>query len=94
MGEEDGAHAACRSRPAPEEKPGVTGARLRSSTRDRPATWRGAPAEYTMQAFSAGFLRDLAEVWSQEGRETIELRGQTWSIHFLSRNSLLHTRRM
>ncbi len=24
----------------------------------------------TRQAFSAGFLRDLAEVWSEEGRET------------------------
>ena len=25
----------------------------------------------TRQAFSAGFLRDLAEVWSEEGRETM-----------------------
>ena len=25
----------------------------------------------TRQAFSAGFLRDIAEVWSEEGRETM-----------------------
>ena len=58
------AHAACRSRPAPERQ-GKARSLARglgfASTPDRPATWRGAPAWYTLQAFSAGFLRDLAE---------------------------------
>ena len=44
----------------------------------RPTRWKpgqsgnlnGRPVG-TRQAFSAGFLRDLAEVWSEEGRETM-----------------------
>jgi hypothetical protein len=31
----------------------------------------------TRQAFSAGFLRDLAEVWSEEGRETMVKTART-----------------
>jgi hypothetical protein len=31
----------------------------------------------TRQAFSAGFLRDLAEVWSEEGRETLVKTAKT-----------------
>src|SRR5580704_2600165 len=31
----------------------------------------------TRQAFSAGFLRDLAEVWSEEGRETMVKTAKT-----------------
>jgi hypothetical protein len=31
----------------------------------------------TRQAFSAGFLRDLAEVWSEEGRGTMVKTAQT-----------------
>ena len=31
----------------------------------------------TRQAFSAGFLRDLADVWSEEGRETMVKTAKT-----------------
>ena len=31
----------------------------------------------TRQAFSAGFLRDLADVWSEEGRETMVKTART-----------------
>ena len=39
-------------------------------TQWKPGNLNGRPVG-TRQAFSAGFLRDLAEVWSEEGRETM-----------------------
>jgi hypothetical protein len=50
----------------------------------RPTQWKsgqsgnlnGRPVG-TRQAFSAGFLRDLAEVWSKEGRETMVKTART-----------------
>src|SRR5580700_609922 len=50
----------------------------------RPTQWKpgqsgnlnGRPVG-TRQAFSAGFLRDLAEVWSEEGRETMVKTAKT-----------------
>ena len=50
----------------------------------RPTQWKpgqsgnlnGRPVG-TRQAFSAGFLRDLAEVWSEEGRETMVKTART-----------------
>ena len=50
----------------------------------RPTQWKpgqsgnlnGRPVG-TRQAFSAGFLRDLAEVWSDEGRETMVKTART-----------------
>ena len=51
---------------------------------NRPTQWKpgqsgnlnGRPVG-TRQAFSAGFLRDLAEVWSEEGRETMVKTART-----------------
>ena len=50
----------------------------------RPTQWKpgqsgnlnGRPVG-TRQAFSAGFLRDVAEVWSEEGRETMVKTART-----------------
>ncbi len=38
----------------------------------------------TRQAFSAGFLRDLAEVWSEEGRETMVETARTSPATFFA----------
>jgi hypothetical protein len=38
----------------------------------------------TRQAFSAGFLRDLAEVWSEEGRETMVKTARTSPATFFA----------
>ena len=38
----------------------------------------------TRQAFSAGFLRDLAEVWSQEVRETMVKTARTSPATFFA----------
>jgi hypothetical protein len=38
----------------------------------------------TRQAFSSGFLRDLAEVWSDEGRETMVKTAKTNPAVFFS----------
>ena len=43
--------------------------------------WNGRPVG-TREAFSAGFLRDLAEVWSDEGRETMVKTAKTNPVFF------------
>jgi hypothetical protein len=45
-------------------------------TQWKPGNLNGRPVG-TRQAFSAGFLRDLAEVWSEEGCETMVKTART-----------------
>ena len=50
-----------------------------------PADMRGERSPVgARQAFSAGFLRDLAEVWSEEGRETMLKTARTSPAAFFA----------
>ena len=79
--------------PPPRNRNGSTEATLLSNITEvsRATQWKpgqsgnlnGRPVG-TRQAFSAGFLRDLAEVWSEEGRETMVKTARTSPATFFA----------